>query len=108
MIGDCSTPVLDRADPGHIPSAKECARRTYLRSLLARLPDPDIYLWRLPSVPVEALSSAYRSRRPETSGQWRVASHLALDAFAYGLCDRDGFLTNYGLQVRAALLEAEQ
>jgi hypothetical protein len=108
MKGDCFQGELSPDDPGYIPPSHESARQTYLRSLLARLPEPADIIWSLPLAVVEALSGAYRSKSHENCGAWRVPTHLTADAFRYGMCDRDGFLTTYGADVRRELREMEQ
>jgi len=91
---------LHRDDPGYATPSQRRAHHDYLRSLLAELPDPEKLIWHLPDAVVAALLGAWRS----DNACRRVCESAC---FSWGLCDRDGFLTAYGMKVRHALLESE-
>jgi len=99
-----SPAALAPNEPGALPPTHERAYRDYLRSLLADLPAPAELAYRLPDAVIGSLLTARRSKR-DTCGTLRLQNS---ECFQWGLCDRDGFLTAYGMKVRRFLMEEAQ
>lgn len=66
-----------------------------LIAFLAVLPDPQEQAYHLTSREIVALRTAWRTR-----DGFRAAETYRAELFREGLCDRAGFLTNYGVAVR--------
>ena len=81
--------------------AEQCAQRDYLRSVIAKLPDPAVYANSLPSSLAEPLIAAYRS-----GTALRVAREHVARLRPYGLVEFGGpHLTAFGSKVRKILME---
>ncbi|WP_305096460.1 hypothetical protein [Croceibacterium aestuarii] len=75
---------------------------------IAILPDPYEYAMQLPPELADELRQAFKSKKNEHSGEWRISGPFMDDCFAWGLCTSDGFLGTFGIAVRREIMADEE